>query len=140
MAEIRTALVCSSDPALEGHIRQAGFRTTRASSCGEALPRVLHERWDVVVTDATTGRDTMLYLTRLGGMRRREMFLVKVGKPFATGDRLQAWSESADLVVHEEDAAQLGALVEEWMRDRNEFTRRFRELQAESGTRLGAHA
>jgi len=140
MNERRTALVCSADDRLLAKVAAAGFEATKAPTRDEALPRVQHEPWAIVVTDSSTDTETLRHLSGLSGVRRRDLFVVKVGANLTTGDRFQAWSESADLVVHDDATENLGFLVEEWMHDKERFYGRFREVQAEPGTRLGAHA
>jgi len=136
----RNALLCTADERIGKAAAEAGFRATRAASAGEALPKVRHDDWDLIVVDDTTDFDTTDYLHHLPGARRRDLFVVRVGDRFTTGDRFEAWCESADLVVHGDDVENLGLLVEDWEQDKAGFYRRFHEILHEAGTRLGAHA
>ncbi len=142
MSEILgSALLCSADERIREALARAGYKVTLAPTCAEALPRVRHDHWSVIALDAGTGRETLAYLHGLPGVRRRDLFVVKFGERFRTGDRFQAWSESVDLVVHPDDGLeQLRRQIADGMKEKDEFYRRFRALQRDAGALLGAHA
>lgn len=141
MSELRgSALVCSADARLQAAVTEAGFVASVAATCAAALPRLRHEEFTLVVADDTTGRDTASYLQGLAGARRRNVFVLLVSPGVETGDRLAAWSASADLAVEPGDLGHLRRLVGDGLREKREFYRRFEELRREAGGRLGAHA
>jgi len=135
-----SALACSADERIHEALRRAGYEVTSAPSCTEALPRVRHDHWSVIALDDSTGRDTLKYLHGLPGVRRRDLFVVAFGDRVETGNRFQAWSRSVDLVVHPDDFEHLRRRIDDGLREKEEFYRRFCTLQRDAGALLGAHA
>jgi len=137
---VGSALVCTADERVSAAVARAGYKATPAPTCAEALPCVRHDHWSVIALDASTGRETLAYLHSLPGARRRDLFVVLFGDRFETGNRLQAWSRSVDLVVHPDDGEHLRRQIADGLREKDEFYRRFRTLQRDAGALLGAHA
>lgn len=136
----RTALLCTMDRGVREAVVQAGFVPQIAGACSVEFPCLRDETYTLVVTDGTTDRETLTYLKGLVGSRRRALFVVAVTEQGPTGDRLAAWSESADLVVTPADLPSLGQLAADGLRDKQEFYRRFEEIRRDAKGRLGAHA
>jgi len=141
MNEIRgTALLCTEDPRVKAAVTEAGFVSQIAGACSVEFPCLREETYTLVVTDGTTGRETIAYLRGLSGARRRALFVVAVTPGGPAGDRFAAWSESADLVLTPDDLPNLRRLAGDGLKDKQEFYRRFEELRREARGRLGAHA
>jgi DNA-binding response OmpR family regulator len=141
MNEVRgSALLCTEDPRVKAAVAAAGFVPQIAGACSVEFPCLREETYTLVVTDETTGRDTLAYLRGLSGARRRALFVVAVTSRGPTGDRFAGWGESADLVVTPDDLPNLRRLANDGLREKQEFYRRFEELRREAGGRLGAHA
>lgn len=134
------ALVCSEDERLAAALRTAGFHVVVAPTGDEALPQLRVASWTLVGLDRMPDLATRAYLDGLPGRRRRDLFVLRFGEGYATGDRFAAWSESADLVVDPADAARLGDLIADALREKDEFYSWFRRIQGASGGALGAHA
>ena len=132
------ALVCTPDTRIRDAVSAAGYEVVDAGV--DPVEHLRHEKFDLVALDGLPARDTASFLDGLVGGRRRELFVLKVDERFTTGDRLQNWSESADLVAHPDDLGRLAELVAAARREKEEFYRVFRAVQEESGVRLGAHA
>jgi hypothetical protein len=141
MNEVRgSALLCTMDRGVRDAVVEAGFVPQIAGACTAEFPCLRDETYTLVVTDETTDRETLAYLKGLLGSRRRALFVVAVTSRGATGDRFAAWSESADLVVRQNDLPNLRRLAGDGLREKQEFYRRFEELRREAKGRLGAHA
>ncbi len=141
MSEIRgTALLCTEDARIKAAVAEAGFVTQIAGVCSVEFPCLREETYTLVVTDGTTGRETIAYLRGLSGARRRGLFVIAVTPGGPTGDRFSAWSESADLVVRPDELPSLRRLAGDGLREKQDFYRRFEELRREAKGRLGAHA
>jgi DNA-binding response OmpR family regulator len=135
-----SALLCTDDPRIKAAVAEAGFVPQIAGVCSVEVPCLREETYTLVVTDETTGRETLAYLRGLTGTRRRALFVVAVTSRGPTGDRFAAWSESADLVVTPDDLPNLRRLAGDGLREKQEFYRRFEEMRREAKGRLGAHA
>lgn len=136
----RRALVCSEDERLAAALRTAGFEVVVAPRAADALSQLRVTSWNVVGLDRAPDLATRAYLDGLPGGRRRDLFVVRFGEGYETGDRFAAWSESADLVVDPTDAPRLGELIAEAVREKDGFYAWFRRVQGAAGGRLGAHA
>jgi DNA-binding response OmpR family regulator len=135
-----SALLCTDDPRIKAAVAEAGFVPQVAGVCSVEFPCLREETYTLVVTDETTGRETLAYLRGLSGTRRRALFVVVVTARGPTGDRFAAWSESADLVVTPDDLPNLRRLAGDGLREKWEFYGRFEELRREAKGRLGAFA
>ncbi len=141
MNEVRgSALLCTEDARIKAAVAEAGFVPQLAGVCSVEFPCLREETYTLVVTDETTGRETVAYLRGLSGARRRALFVVVVTPRRPTADPFAAWSESADLVVTPDDLPNLRRLAGEGLKEKQEFYRRFEELRREAKGRLGAHA
>ncbi len=134
------ALVCTDDAQIRKCVAMAGFDVTVAASADVALPLLRHERWECVALERLPDREIGHFLATLFGERRRELFVMKVDGHFITGDRFQAWSESADLVVHNYDLANLPTILEEAHQDKLDFYKNYRQAQRDTPSRLGGHS
>jgi len=121
-----TTLLCSQDPRLRDALPAAEV----AREAVEIIERGLH---DVVVIDSASDVATVEALRRTVGARRREAFIVFVSDHVTTGDGEQAWRESADLVVHSDDAARLAELLAQGRVEKERLYGRFHDLAAERG-------
>ena len=119
-------LLCSQDPRLRAALPQAEV----AREAVEIIERGLH---DVVVFDSASDVATVEALRRTVGARRRETFVVFVSDHVTTGDGEHAWRESADLVVHFDDAARLAELIAHGRREKERLYGRFHDLASERG-------
>jgi DNA-binding response OmpR family regulator len=134
------ALVCSEDERLAAALRGAGFEVVVAPRGVDALEQLRAASWELVGLDRAPDLATRAYLDGLPGGRRRDLFVLRFGEGYETGDRFAAWSDSADLVVDPADTPRLGELIAAAVREKNEFYAWFRRVQDAAGGRLGAHA
>jgi hypothetical protein len=130
MTEIKRSLVCSQDERLHCALRASGW-DVQVVDCGVGFLEKDERR--VVFLDAGSDYDTIAYLRSLHGPRRRELFVVVLSERYTTGDREQAWRESADLVLHPDDLGRVAQLVEQGWHEKTRFYARFRELTQTHG-------
>jgi predicted Zn finger-like uncharacterized protein len=87
---------------------------------------------------ATAGKETLLQrIQRLSPEARRRVFLTLLGEEYKTGDGVQAWSVTADLVVNPRDASGFAGVLANTVAERarvyqafNDARRRFEEASA----------
>jgi phage FluMu protein Com len=76
------------------------------------------------------------YLAGLNMNIRRDMLVVLVGERVKTGDSLEAFLESVDLVLHPADIGQLAALLSRASSDHQRFYKVFNECLIDAGKKL----
>ncbi|MFQ5845568.1 MAG: hypothetical protein ACE5JG_11340 [Planctomycetota bacterium] len=124
------ALLCSEDERVRQALAGAGFRILPAMTAGKALTLLEKEAVDLVVADVGTDPRTIDLLNVLPGHRRRKLFAVLLGAGYKTGDRMQAWRESVNLVVNPEDLGDFEVRVRERMAEEEEFYRPLQQAVA----------
>ena len=86
------------------------------------------ERDRLVVLDAGADPKVVSFLRSLSGGMRRSLLVVVVGDAHTTGDREQAWRQSADLVVHPDDYGRIGELILELAREKADLYTRVAQV------------
>lgn len=127
---MKRALVFSQDERLQCALKASGCDTLVVDTGVDQLER---DERHLVFLDAGSDYDVVAYLRSLHGPRRRDLFVVVLGEDFTTGNRDQAWRESADLVVHPDDLGRVGQLVEQGRSEKSRFYERFREITRTHG-------
>lgn len=125
------ALVFSGDE----RIREAFESVGPLVAAGESVLAHLEAgEQDLVVLDAFSDPDAIGYLRGMTGEARRALTVVLVSESVCTGDPMQAWRESVDLVVHTEDLdSRLPALIEGVRAERVRFLEPLRGAIASTG-------
>jgi len=133
------AIVALPDPSQADLVARAltrlGFAVETVQSAEEAARSIEQGACALLATNKTTagiGVPPTLYqrLNRLSGTARRGVFVVLVGNDFQTGDTHQAFSSSADLVLHPQDLAGFDGLLRATMAERQRLYQAFLEAQA----------
>jgi len=99
----------------------------------EAVETLERGEHDFVILDASTEHATREHVRSICGARRREMYVLLVSDHVTTGDGEQAWRESVDAVVHTDDAARLGELMDEGRAAKQRLCGRYHEMALERG-------
>jgi predicted Zn finger-like uncharacterized protein len=140
------ALVALADRGQTGSITlplsRQGYHVDTMDNHEEASRLIEQGVYDIVVATrgpAPGGAKESLYqrLSRLSPDARRRVFLVLVGDDFKTGDGVQAWSVTADLVLNTRDLANADAVLTKTVDERNRMYQTFldarRRFEATAG-------
>jgi predicted Zn finger-like uncharacterized protein len=110
------------------------------AAAGNALQRLRFNQYHVVVLDddfeGKSAHSVAAYLAGLNMNIRREMFVVSIGQRFKTADHLQAFMESANLILHPDDLPRLSTFLTRGMRDQELFYKVFTECLFEVGKKI----
>ncbi|MFB3067015.1 MAG: hypothetical protein ACE10D_10935 [Planctomycetota bacterium] len=109
-----SALLCCEDERVQQALERAGMRTLPGLTAGEALRTLEKEPLDVVISDVGTDPRTLELINALPGHHRRRLFVLLLGSGYRTGDRMQAWRESVNLIMNPDDLDDL----QDWLRER----------------------
>lgn len=133
-------LVCA-DPAHSDSIAQLlaneQHQVYVAADAVQALKRLRRDPVDVVVLDANfdaKGQGAVFVTRAIGGLQpseRRNLFVVHVSAAARSADTHAAFLQSANLIVHPGDLAQLPRLIEHARRDCDELYRTFKTALSE---------
>jgi predicted Zn finger-like uncharacterized protein len=127
------ALVALPDRGLAGSITvmltRLGFVVDTIDDSDEAARFVEQGVYTVALTarlPPTPGKETLFQrIGRLSPDNRRRLFLVLVGDEWKSGDGLQAWGATADLVLNTREAAAADVLLRMTMQERSRVYQAF---------------
>jgi phage FluMu protein Com len=121
-------------------VESLGFLTDAPISPTQALERLRYNQYGLVVLDDTFGETVpnpvATYLAGLNMNIRRDMVVVLSGERWKTGDSLEAFFESVDLVFHPADVGHLATLLTRAASDHQRFYKVFNECLIEAGKKL----
>jgi predicted Zn finger-like uncharacterized protein len=105
-----------------------------------ALQRLRFNQYHIILLDddfdGKSPNPLAGYLASLNMNLRREMFVILIGQRFKTADRLQAFIESVNLIVHSDDLPQLVTFLTRGLRDHERFYKVFTECLIEAGKKI----
>jgi hypothetical protein len=143
---IRLALILESDEerlrVIENETKKIGFKPICPSSFKEALFRLRSHQFElVIISDGFDGvslsRSSVVeYLNSLPMRSRRRMVVAYTADAFKTGDAMDAYSLSADLVVKKNDLERLGDILSHCLAEKNRNYAAFFDAMAEGGREL----
>jgi len=127
----RAALLCIESPhireIISGQLNQLGFGIHTATNAEEALHALYSQDCDVVViAEDYEGTDIKTHpvLTEIGNMpikQRRLLFLTLMGPDLTTQSERQAFTLSADLVIHPQDIPNFKTLISQGIQRHKEL-------------------
>jgi hypothetical protein len=110
------------------------------AAANNALQRLRFNQYHVIVLDddfeGKSPHSIAVFLAGLNMYIRRQMFIVLIGQRFKTADHLQAFMESANLIIHPDDLPQLATFLTQGMRDHERFYKVFTECLLEAGKKI----
>ncbi len=131
----RTAILCMHKEDLLPHIRAeveaAGYHILETKTPRDTLRQMRFHDFDLVVLDELFGtRDPKMnhvlkYVGQLTMDIRRSMFVILVSDRYATGDNMQAFHKSVNLIVNPADISQFGTLLKRGLGEHEAFYRIF---------------
>lgn len=139
----RSALICCHEPAyrefLHEQLRSLGFKVHHAPSSQVAVQRTAVRAYQVVVLlenfEGCTleGNSLLRHLVALPTDERRGIYLVLLCQSFATGDELNSYAQSVDLLINYQDIQRFAELVAPALEEHEAGNRHFGAAMAELG-------
>jgi CheY-like chemotaxis protein len=121
-------------------LQRMGYTVDVQTSVDQAVDQLRMNQYQIVVLSFLAkqqpSNSIMSYLAGLNMNIRREIFMVLIGDGFKTADHLQAFMNSANLVLHPADLAHMESLLTQGLQDHTRFYKVFLECLVESGKRL----
>jgi len=121
-------------------IESLGFLTDAAITPDQALRHLRFNQYTLILLEDMFGEElpnpVAGYLAGLNMNTRRDILVILVGERLTTGDALEAFLESVDLVFHPADVGQLAALLTRASSDHQRFYKVFNECLIEAGKKL----
>jgi CheY-like chemotaxis protein len=138
------ALLCVNREESRGELRAMlegmGYVVDIPAAADHALQRLRFNQYHVILLDddvvGKPPNPVVGYLAGLNMTTRREMFVVLIGQRFKTGDHLQAFIESVNLILHPDDLPQLVTSLSRGLRDHERFYKVFTECLIEAGKKI----
>jgi CheY-like chemotaxis protein len=125
---------------LKAMLEGLGYVVDMPSTAEQALQRLRFNQYHIVLLEddfeGTSSNSVADYLARLNMNIRRDMFVVLIGHRFKTGDHLQAFIESVNLLLHPNDVPQLATLLIRGVRDQERFYKVFTECLIAAGKKI----
>lgn len=139
----RSALICCHEPAygefLHEQLRSLGFKVHHAPTAQVALQRMAVRTYQAVVLlenlEGCTleGNALLRYLVALPTDERRGIYLVLLCQSFATGDELNAYAQSVDLLINYQDIQRFAEMVAPALEEHEAGNRHFAAALTELG-------
>ncbi|PIV99576.1 MAG: hypothetical protein COW41_07575 [Deltaproteobacteria bacterium CG17_big_fil_post_rev_8_21_14_2_50_51_6] len=128
--------------AIEKKVGQMGFMPICPLSAKEAIFRLCSHQFDLVVLSdgfegASLSRSSVVeYLNSLPMRSRRRMVVAYIADAFKTGDAMEAYCLSADLVVKRSDLEKLEGILTHCLAEKKRNYAAFFDAMAEGGREL----
>jgi CheY-like chemotaxis protein len=142
-ADVETALICESDPALRENMSHAmnslGYRITEPASAKEALKNMRFHVYDVVILNETfdtadpASNAVLDYLSHLNMSTRRKIFVALISSQFRTGDNMAAFNKSVNLIINTSNIDDLGLIIKRGAAENEAFYYVFNETLSKKG-------
>lgn len=133
----RTAIICEHDPKLRELFKTSaenlGFVTVESASPRDALKQMRYHDFNLVVLNELFGtrepemNQVLKYLSQLGMVNRRAIFVALITERFRTGDRMQAYNKGVNSIFNVEDAARYEKLLDQAIKENIAFFRVYRD-------------
>ncbi len=133
----RLAMICESEPDIRARIRKSvegmDYHIFEAQSPREALKQMRFNDFHLVILNEMFGtRDpdmnhVMKYLSQLNMFVRRNMFVALLTNRFRTGDNMQAFHKSVNLIINLSDTGMLEKVIEHGINDNDMFYKVYKE-------------
>jgi CheY-like chemotaxis protein len=136
-ADVETALLCESDPALrekiDAEITSMGYQITASASAKDALKNLRYHVYDLIVvndnfdTDNPVNNEVLNYVANLNMSTRRKMFVVMISNILRTGDSMAALNHSVNYLINLKNISDISQIITSSIADNEEFYHVFRE-------------
>ena len=140
----KTSLVCA-DPitteAVRATLRDLGFKSHTAETAEAAIERIRYTPYDVIVVhegfagSSLRSNAVLNYLGPLPMAQRRYTFVCLVGPSFKTLDAMQAFAQSAHVVVNPIDLLNLAAILKKSLTEFDLQYKVYKDVLAAQGER-----
>lgn len=110
-----------------------GYQGYPSSSVDDFNERLRFDSFGAIIVEDSFGKEATAYLETLPMILRREIIYLIIGEGVETGDHLPAYTKSADLVVNTKDIGLVAELLNQTVKDHQEFYRTFKNVSKEIG-------
>ncbi|MEW6076998.1 MAG: zinc-ribbon domain-containing protein [Thermodesulfobacteriota bacterium] len=141
--EGETALICESDSAIKGKIKQVldfmEYHISETDDTRDALKKMRYHNYHlIVINESFSSRSpdsngVLIYLERLKMKSRRGTFVVLLTKRFKTMDAMTAFEKSVELIINLNDINHFEKILKRALADHEQFYRIYREEQKSLG-------
>jgi predicted Zn finger-like uncharacterized protein len=141
--EGETALVCESDGAIKGKIKQVldfmEYHISETDDTRDALKKMRYHNYHlIVINESFSSRSpdsngVLIYLERLKMKTRRGIFVVLLTKRFKTMDAMTAFERSVELIINLNDINHFEKILKRALADQEQFYRIYKEEQKSLG-------
>lgn len=131
----RTAILCMSReeilPQVRSALEEEGYHTLETENARDTLRQMRFHDFDLVILDELFGtRDpemnhVLKYISQLTMDSRRGMFVILVSDRFMTGDNMQAFHKSVNLIINPQEIHQFGMIMKRGLGEHEAFYRIF---------------
>jgi predicted Zn finger-like uncharacterized protein len=133
----KTSMLCINNEALRSHVRTvvegSGYHVLETSTPRDTLRQMRFHDFDLVVLDELFGtrepamNHVLKYVGQLTMDSRRGMFVVLISDRFSTGDNMQAFHKSVNIIVNPTDINQFNILLKRGLGEHEAFYRIFNQ-------------
>jgi predicted Zn finger-like uncharacterized protein len=139
-----SALLCvngeKSRHELKVMLEALGYVVDIPATADQTLQRLRFNQYHIALLDddfeGKSPNPIAEYLARLNMSVRRDIFVVLIGGRFKTADHLQAFMESANLILHPDDLPHLATFLARGLAEHERFYKVFTQCLIEAGKKL----
>jgi len=141
--EVKTALVCENDAALNKAIQDAlnlmEFHVADAPTVRDALKKMRYHNFDLIVVNENFGRaqaesnGVLIYAERMPMTVRRNTFVTLVSHRHRTMDDMMAFQNSVNLIVNARNIDQFDKVLSRGLGENNFTYRIYKDLARDAG-------
>ncbi len=141
--EVKTALVCENDPALNKAINDGltlmEYHITDAPAVRDALKKMRYHNFDVIVVNEHFGRaqaesnGVLIYAERLPMTVRRNTFVTLISQRHRTMDDMMAFQNSVNLIVNARNIDQFDKVLSRSLGESSFTYRIYKDLFRDAG-------
>lgn len=133
----KTAILCMTReeylPRVRTALETSGYHILETATARDTLRQMRFHEFDLVVVDELFGtRDpemnhVLKYIGQLTMDTRRKMFVILVSDRFTTGDNMQAFYSSVNLIINPQEIHQFGPIMKRGLGEHEAFYRIFNQ-------------
>lgn len=122
-------------------LKELNYATDTAANVDEAFEKLRFNRYDVVALSekfsgtAPESNELLKHLQTMPMSSRRHIFVALFGEGLATGDNMQSFDKSVNVVINEKDLANLKTVLKRSISDNDQFYKVYKESLIKLGKR-----
>ena len=141
----KTSLICEDNQEFRNTItsvlKELKYETDTAANADEAFEKLRFNRYDVVAISekyagsAPENNELLKHLQTMPMSNRRHIFVALFGEDLVTGDNMQAFDKSVNVVINEKDLPTLKTVLKRSISDNDQFYKVYKESLIKMGKR-----